>query len=114
MEAWTRAVATVEDASRQERIMQNLFLIQTRLWGLLVADPKALYDRDYLSLRDRVRAKIDENRAELDRRVRPWISAELGLPGRVRVGTAPEPGSAVGSRGWSFQCELLYPEQAVD
>jgi len=33
---------------------------------------------------------------------------------RVSVGTAPEPGPAVGSRGWSFQCELLYPEQAVD
>ena len=37
---------------------QRLLLIQTHVWGLLVADPAALYDRDYGRRLESLRAKV--------------------------------------------------------
>jgi tetratricopeptide (TPR) repeat protein len=56
--SWQQAIGVLEDPVRQQLIRQNYFLIQSRIWGLLVTDPQALYDRDYGAVLERVRAKV--------------------------------------------------------
>jgi tetratricopeptide (TPR) repeat protein len=63
--AWKRAVAVLEDRPFEERILQNYLMVQTRVWGLLVADPREMYDREFGQLLRRVQSKlqaVEQNR----------------------------------------------------
>jgi hypothetical protein len=60
VDAWKRAASLMDDPQLRHQTEQNYFLLQTRGWGLLVADPSELYNRDLgtrlLNLQDKLRA----------------------------------------------------------
>lgn len=58
VEAWRRAVEILEDPQQQEQLLQAYALGQTRVWGLLVRDPQAMYDRDYGVVFERTQQKL--------------------------------------------------------
>jgi tetratricopeptide (TPR) repeat protein len=59
LQSWRDALEILEDDSRQQRLLREYLLLQTRHWGVLVADPQELYDRDYGRIHDRLRAKVE-------------------------------------------------------
>lgn len=58
IESWRKAEDILTDASRREEIVRNYNLLQRRAWGLVVADPEAMYDRDYGGTLSRIREKL--------------------------------------------------------
>jgi tetratricopeptide (TPR) repeat protein len=58
IEHWQQAVAVLQRADERQRIEENYLLIQTRGWGLLVADPQVLYHRDYGSRLESLQHKL--------------------------------------------------------
>ncbi len=58
VEAWRQGEMLLNDAALRSRIVQAYGVQQSRVWGLLVSDPQALYDRDYGDLRDRIILKL--------------------------------------------------------
>ncbi len=79
-EAWERAAAALDDPEQQQQIMRNLMLIQTRLWRLVVADPRSLYHRDYGQVLERTRSKLQALSEGAQPRVAPTF-AEHDRPG---------------------------------
>jgi tetratricopeptide (TPR) repeat protein len=59
VDAWRRAAKLLEDPERRERMVQTFSLIQTR-WGLLIADPSEMYERQFGVVLRRVRGKLLE------------------------------------------------------
>ena len=59
LEAWQQAITSLSDPEQQQLMRQRLFRLQTAGWGLLVADPDELYDRDYGSTLERIRSKVE-------------------------------------------------------
>jgi tetratricopeptide (TPR) repeat protein len=59
VESWRRARRMLEDAEQREQMLQQYLLIQSRLWRLVVADPEQLWQRDYGTILDRVRGKLE-------------------------------------------------------
>ncbi|MHC5028297.1 MAG: hypothetical protein ACYTGR_16215, partial [Planctomycetota bacterium] len=68
--AWANAARRLSDPSQAEQIRQNLLLLQTRVWGIVIADPDELYQRGYGQRLDRVRDKL----AALDRGEIPEVA----------------------------------------
>ena len=62
--------------------MRSYLLWQSQRWGLLVADPEVLYDRDFGSVLERAQLKIEEAEGGGAPPVAA-IFAELGRDGRV-------------------------------
>lgn len=57
--AWRQAVEILDDADRREQIVRNYRLLQSQVWGLVVSDPAAMYDRDFGTVLERARKKLD-------------------------------------------------------
>ena len=78
-EAWRRAVAALEQTGRRDTVVRNYRDLQTLVWGLLVADPQELYDRDVLPQLGRTLQKL----AEAEQGGRPAITPNFieSLPG---------------------------------
>ena len=58
LEAWRQAVQLLEDPRSRDQLLQLYLAEQTRVWGLLVQDPEALYYRDYGVVLERTREKL--------------------------------------------------------
>ncbi|MCP3902312.1 MAG: hypothetical protein GY715_01640 [Planctomycetes bacterium] len=58
--AWRRAVAALEVPSRRENYVRNYRDLQNLVWGLLVADPQELYDREHRPRLEHMRRKLDD------------------------------------------------------
>ncbi len=56
--AWRQAAVLLEDSERKEQLVRNYMLIQSQVWGLVVADPEAMYHRDFGAVLERVRRKL--------------------------------------------------------
>ena len=56
--AWREALTILEAPAHGEGIVQNYLFLQTRLWGLLVADPRTMYHRQYSVILERTRRKV--------------------------------------------------------
>jgi len=78
-DAWRRAVTELERPGRRKMLMRNYRDLQTLVWGLLVADPQELYDRENQSLLERTRKKL----AEAEAGGRPAVTPNFveSLPG---------------------------------
>jgi len=59
VEAWRAAERILADEARRQEMVQTYRFVQERAWGVVVADPEAMYDRDYEVLLNDVRAKIE-------------------------------------------------------
>lgn len=75
-EAWKMAERILADPARREEMVRNYGLIQSRAWGLVVADPEAMYDRDFGEMLITVREKLEAANAGEEPRVAPTF-AEL-------------------------------------
>ncbi len=58
VEAWTRVAKILQDVTRRENIKRESLLLQARGWGLIVARPDELYDRQFGALLKRTREKL--------------------------------------------------------
>jgi len=58
LEAWRQAVQLLEDPRSRDQFQQLYLAEQTRVWGLLVQDPEAMYYRDYGVVLERTREKL--------------------------------------------------------
>jgi tetratricopeptide (TPR) repeat protein len=58
MGAWRQAVDILQDDQRRERLGQVYIFIQTRQWGLLVADPAEILERQFGRLLEYAREKL--------------------------------------------------------
>ncbi|MDY7107421.1 MAG: hypothetical protein SYC29_02175 [Planctomycetota bacterium] len=58
VEAWNRVVDILDDPQRREQLTRLYLVQQTRVWGLLVRDPQAMYHRDYGVVLERTRQKL--------------------------------------------------------
>ncbi len=74
--AWQRVVRQLEDPQFRDQMLQALLRRQVREWRLLVVDPEEMYDRDFGSVLERARAKIEAVRSERQPAVAPTF-AEL-------------------------------------
>jgi len=63
-DAWQRAADQLQNTERRESLQQSYLLVQVRGWGLLVAEPEQLYDRQYKGLLDRLLGKIRQADAD--------------------------------------------------
>jgi len=59
-DAWQRAADQLQNKAQRESLQRNYLLLQVRIWGLLVAEPEQLYDRQYGGLLDRLLEKIQQ------------------------------------------------------
>ncbi len=59
-DAWQRAADQLQNKERRESLQRTYLLVQVRGWGLLVAEPEQLYDRQYEGLLDRLLEKIEQ------------------------------------------------------
>ena len=59
-DAWQRAADLLQNKERRENLERIYLLVQIRGWGLLVAEPEQLYDRQYEGLLDRLLEKIEQ------------------------------------------------------
>ncbi|UCD75276.1 MAG: tetratricopeptide repeat protein, partial [Phycisphaerales bacterium] len=57
--AWRGALAILEDPDHRNGIVQNYLFLQTRMWGLLVADPREMYHRQFSVTLARTRRKLE-------------------------------------------------------
>ncbi len=57
--AWETAASLLDDPDARRETIQNLHILQTRGWGVLVADPRVLYDRLYGEPLLLIRAKLN-------------------------------------------------------
>lgn len=57
--AWKRVVGMLEAGTFRERLQQNISLLQTRQWGIVVMDVDRMYDREYAPVLQRAQQKID-------------------------------------------------------
>ncbi len=57
-DAWRRVMGLLQDESRRENIKRDSLLLQARRWGLIVAQPDELYDRQFGALLKRTREKL--------------------------------------------------------
>ena len=57
-DAWRQAVEILQDAQRRERLSQIYLFIQSRQWGLLVADPDEIHERQFGRLLEDAREKL--------------------------------------------------------
>ncbi len=69
--AWRRAAKMLQDEDRRANLRQVYRMIQERGWGLVVADPKQLYDREYEGLLRGLLEKIEQADAGGDPAVAP-------------------------------------------
>lgn len=76
VEAWKRSVAVLEDRVFEERILQGYLLVQTRVWRLLVADPREMYDREFGQVLRRVQAKLQAVEQNREPSVAPTFAEE--------------------------------------
>lgn len=60
VDAWSEAVKMLEDPSRRDGEIQIYELIQTGRWGLLVADPAEIYDRQSGAMLSQAQDKVRE------------------------------------------------------
>jgi tetratricopeptide (TPR) repeat protein len=74
--AWKRAVIVLEDRTFEERILQNYLMVQTRVWGLLVADPREMYDREFGQVLRRVQSKLQAVEQNREPSVTPTFAEE--------------------------------------
>jgi tetratricopeptide (TPR) repeat protein len=58
VDAWRQAVEILQDAERRERLSQVYLFIQGRQWGLLVADPDEIHERQFGRLLEDAREKL--------------------------------------------------------
>ena len=58
LEAWRHAVKLLDEPEFQQRAIQNLQLVQTRYWQLVVVDPRMLYHREYDAKLEKIRQKL--------------------------------------------------------
>ena len=58
VDAWRQAVEILQDAERRERLGQVYLFIQSRQWGLLVADPDEIHERQFGRLLEDAREKL--------------------------------------------------------
>jgi tetratricopeptide (TPR) repeat protein len=56
--AWRQALTILEDPAHSDQIVKNYLFLQTRLWGLLVDDPRTMYHRQYSVMLERTRRKV--------------------------------------------------------
>ncbi len=81
-DAWQRATEIVQDTRRREQIERMYRLQQEQGWGLVVAKPHELYDRQFGDLVNRARMKLQEAGAGRT----PAVAAtfeEMGVSGRL-------------------------------
>jgi tetratricopeptide (TPR) repeat protein len=92
-DAWEEAMRLLDDERRRSLIERNLMLIQLNGWGLLVVDPREMYDRDFGEVLRSVRRKLEAVQAGGDPPVAPIFDAP--------VPDAPErePDAGVGGAG---------------
>jgi tetratricopeptide (TPR) repeat protein len=58
VDAWRQVVEILEDAERRERLSQVYLFIQGRQWGLFVADPDEIHERQFGRLLEDAREKL--------------------------------------------------------
>jgi tetratricopeptide (TPR) repeat protein len=89
-DAWQRAADELQNTERRESLRQSYLLMQIRGWGLLVAEPEQLYDRQYKGLLDRLLGKIQQADAGGDPAVARTIQemAETRSTGEANDGGA--------------------------
>jgi tetratricopeptide (TPR) repeat protein len=56
--AWEQAVEILQDEERRERYRQIYIFVQTRQWGLVVADPAEIHERQFGRLLEDAREKL--------------------------------------------------------
>ncbi len=78
VEAWGKAVTLLQIDGLRDQMEQQFVMIQARSWGLMVADPGDLYDRQYGDLLKRAEEKLREVDAGGDPAVAPTFE-EMGL-----------------------------------
>ena len=81
-DAWRRAAEMLQDTRRRDQFHQSHLLLQERVWGLVVAEPREMYDRQFGDLLNRARMKLQE----ADAGGTPAVAAtfeEMGVTGRL-------------------------------
>ena len=81
-DAWRRAVEMLQDTQRREQIQQVYLLQQERWWGLIVASPEEMYDRQFGDLLNRARMKLQD----ADAGGTPAVAStfeEMGVSGHI-------------------------------
>ncbi len=58
VDAWRQVVEILEDTERRERLSQIYLFIQGRQWGLFVADPDEIHERQFGRLLEDAREKL--------------------------------------------------------
>jgi len=59
IDGWQRVIEELDRPGERERVIENLRRVQLAGWGLLVADPTALYDQQFGRLRRQATACLD-------------------------------------------------------
>jgi tetratricopeptide (TPR) repeat protein len=77
MEAWTRGRDMLRDPQRRAWLEGNYRQIQRRAWGVLVVDPKVLYDRYYVPILERLTDKVDAVQAGGEPPITPLIGTAV-------------------------------------
>ena len=75
--AWRRVIQMLEESNFRQSFIQNLQVVQTRGWGLLVLDPRTMYDREYGPILKRVRGKLASVEAGGQPAIAPMFEADL-------------------------------------
>ncbi len=57
-DVWRRVTSILQDETRRENINRDSLLLQARGWGLVVAQPDEIYDRQFGALLKRAREKL--------------------------------------------------------
>lgn len=59
VQAWRQGVEILQAPEHRSDNVQNYMFLQTRMWGIVVADPRQMYHRNYGVLLEQLRRKIE-------------------------------------------------------
>lgn len=80
VKSWEAALALLDDPQEKQRTIQNYLMIQTRAWGLLVADPEELYNRDIGARLEQLQRKLQAVKDGEDPPLAPTFSEDSADP----------------------------------
>jgi tetratricopeptide (TPR) repeat protein len=87
-DVWQRVEQMLHDPAFRTRTVRAMTVIQSQGWGLLVADPDELYDRNYGALLEKVQSKLER----ADQGEEPPVAPQFGSAPSGPDGTAsPSP-----------------------
>lgn len=76
-QAWQAAVQLLDDPDWRDLVIQEYLLIQSGDWGLVVADPRGMYDQQFGRLLEHLQNKLQQLEAGDDPDVAPTLAESM-------------------------------------